>query len=184
MTNLQIATFNCCGLTLETNRKALFHHLRLLNIHIYCLQEIHSTPNDESKWASEWGKNKAVFHSNTANNRNNGVAILLNHPDFELTTWHADQEGRIITADITIQSQKFHLVNIYAPQCNFSIHNNLFHLVSPLVDECCQQQHLHREPRLFLKPRRKYSLVPTLLHRRIVWESPPLRIQAVAFPSA
>ena len=40
------------------------------------------------------------------------------------------------------------------------------------------------EPRLFLKPGRKYSQVPAHLHRRFAWESPPLRIQAVVFPVA
>ena len=55
--------------------------------------------------------------------RNNGVAILLNHLD--LITWPGDQEGRILTADISIQSRNIHVVNIYAPQCNYSTHNRI-----------------------------------------------------------
>ena len=108
-------TFNCAGLGLATRRKAVFEYLRTLDVQIFCLQETHSTTLDEHKWAVEWGKTRALFHSNQKNDRNNGVAFLLNHPGLNLTNWHGDQHGRVSTADFSTCTEKLHITNIYAP---------------------------------------------------------------------
>ena len=121
MANLRVATFNCRGLCKETHRLALFDHLRSSNIHVYCLQETHSTANDETNWTSEWGSTGALFHSNGKGDRTNGVAILLYHPDLAIISWHSDNEGRILTADISLRSETFHLTYIYAPQSGYTI---------------------------------------------------------------
>jgi len=117
MAYLKIATFNCAGLTSSTRRRTIFEHLRSLDIQIYCLQETHSTTGDESKWAREWGQKRACFLSNHRNDRTNGVAFLLNHPNLDFITWHGDQNGRVITADFNTSTTTIHIVNIYAPQC-------------------------------------------------------------------
>jgi len=94
-----------------------FEYLRSLNVQISCLQETHSTTRDENKWAAEWGQKRACFNSNHRNDRSNGVAFLLNHPDVNFINWHGDQNGRIITADFNTPTATIHIVNIYAPQC-------------------------------------------------------------------
>jgi len=75
MAHLKIATFNCAGLGVATRRKAIFEYLRKLEAQIFCLQETHSTSLEEYKWAVEWGKSGAIFHSNKTNDRSNGVAF-------------------------------------------------------------------------------------------------------------
>ena len=117
MAKLRFATFNCAGLASATRRRAVFSYLRSLNVQIFCLQETHSNTRDEHKWATEWGKNRACFHSNHANNRSNGVAFLINHPDVSFIDWHGDQNGRTLTADFNTPAAPIHVVNIYAPQC-------------------------------------------------------------------
>ena len=99
MAHLKIATFNCAGLGVATRRKAIFDYLRKIDAQIFCLQETHSTTLEEHKWALEWSKSRAIFHSNPKNDRSNGVAFLLNHPNLNFTNWHGDQHGRVITAD-------------------------------------------------------------------------------------
>jgi len=121
MANLRVATFNCAGLGTTARRKTIFDHLRSTDIHLFCLQETHSSSADEIKWAEEWGEARALFHSSSKNDRSNGVALLLNHSAIQFANWFGDQEGRILTADISIQTTKIHVVNIYAPQRNHSL---------------------------------------------------------------
>ena len=112
---------NCRGLCKETHRLALFDHLRSSNIHVYCLQETHSTANDETNWTAEWDSTGALFHSNGKGDGTNGVAILLNHPNLAIISWHSDNEGRILTADSSLRSEIFHLTNIHAPQSGYTV---------------------------------------------------------------
>jgi len=49
------------------------------------------------------------------------MAILSNHPDLAITNWHGDHEGRVLAADISVRLEKFHVTNIYAPQCAYTV---------------------------------------------------------------
>ena len=121
MAKLRVATFNCAGLGTTARRKTIFDYLRSTDIHLLCLQETHSSSADEIKWTKEWGETRALFHSSSKNDRSNGVALLLNHSAIQFANWFGDHEGRILTADISIQTTKIHVVNIYAPQRNHSL---------------------------------------------------------------
>jgi len=139
MANLRVATLNCRGLGMAPHRRALFDYLCPLNVHVYCLQETHSTAADEQNWISEWGSTGALFHSNGKGDRTNAVAILLNHPDLAIVSWHSDNEGRILTADVYLRSEIFHLTNIYAPQSGYTVQFRLqffdslyCHIYSPI----------------------------------------------------
>ena len=120
MACLRIASFHCGGLADHRRRKAIFDHLRTLNIHLYLLQETHHRAQEEDQWSTDWGSAGANFHSNIKN-RNNGVAILINHPELSISRWSGDHDGRIIAVDLAFHSNIIHVVNIHAPQCNYSI---------------------------------------------------------------
>jgi len=75
--HLRIATFNTAGMTDDIRRASLFILFRSLNVHVICLQETHSLPSDEARWAKEWAPNQAFFNSDCqGGTRKNGVAIL------------------------------------------------------------------------------------------------------------
>ena len=62
---LKIATVNCRGIRDRAKRLAFFTHARTLDVHVLCLQETFSKPQDELVWQNDWGdKNQAVFNSN------------------------------------------------------------------------------------------------------------------------
>ena len=121
MANLRVATLNCQGLGMAPHRRALLDYLCPLDVHVYCLQEAHSTAADEQNWISEWGSTTALFHSSIKGDRSNGVEILLNNPDLAITSWHGDHEGRVLAADISVRLEKFHVTNIHAPQCAYTV---------------------------------------------------------------
>ena len=80
---LKIATVNCRGIRNRAKRLAFFTHAKTLDVHVLCLQETYSKPQDELVWQNDWGdKNQAVFNSNAEISRKTdaGTAILLNHP--------------------------------------------------------------------------------------------------------
>ena len=120
MATLRIATFNCAGLGMATRRKTVFDHLRSADVQLYCLQETHSTTLDEFSCAEEWGKTQALFHSNSKNDRSNGVVFLLNHPSLKLVNWYGDQHGRILSAELSTNTEKIRIINVYAPQSGFT----------------------------------------------------------------
>ena len=120
MVCLRIASFHCGGLADHRRRKAIFDHLRTLNIHLYLLQETHHRAQEKDQWSTDWGRAGAIFHFNIKN-RNNGVAILINHPELSISRWSGDHDGRIIAVDLAFHSNIIHVVNIHAPQCNYSI---------------------------------------------------------------
>ena len=80
---LKIATVNCRGIRDRAKRLAFFMYDETLDVHVLCLQDTFSKPQDESVWQNDWGdKNQAVFNSKAEISRktDTGTAILLNHP--------------------------------------------------------------------------------------------------------
>ena len=114
---LKIATVNCRGLRDHAKRLAFFTHTRTLDVHVLCLQETYSKPQDELIWQNDWGdKNQAVFNSNAEFSRkaDAGTAILLNHPSLHFGNIRKDGGGRILAAEIRCDSFVFQVVNVYA----------------------------------------------------------------------
>ena len=80
---LKIATVNCRSIRDRAKRLAFFTYARTLDVHVLCIQETFSKPQDESVWQINWGdKNQAVFNSNSeiSGKTDAGTAILLNRP--------------------------------------------------------------------------------------------------------
>ena len=100
---LKIATVNCRGIRDRAKRLAFFTHAKTLDVHVLCLQETYSKPQDELVWQNDWGdKNQAVFNSNAEISRKTdaGTAISLNHPRLQFGNIRKDGGGRILTAEI------------------------------------------------------------------------------------
>ena len=101
--NRIIATVNCRGIRDRAKRSAFFTYAKTLDVHVLCLQETFSKPQDESVWQIDWGdKNQAVFNSNAEISRitDAGTAILLNHPSLQFGNGRIDRGGRVLTAEI------------------------------------------------------------------------------------
>ena len=116
-TCLKIATVNCCGICERAQRLAFFTYARTLDVHVLCLRETYSKPQDESVWQIDWGdKNQAVFNSNAEISRKTdaGTVILLNHPNLQFGNIRKDSGGRILTAEIPCDSFVFQVLNVYA----------------------------------------------------------------------
>ena len=107
---LKIATVNCRGVRDRAKRLAFFTHARTLDVHVLCLQETYSKPQDEL------GGMKISFQLNAEISRKTdaGTAILLNHPSLQFGNIRKDSGGRILTAEIRCDSFVFQVVNVYA----------------------------------------------------------------------
>ena len=115
MDKLNIASWKVRGLQNNVKRRAIFNQLRLLNVHIACLQETHSTPNNETVWTSEWG-GKIVFNHDTS--RSAGVAVLISKDcknNVKIENMLTDTVGRTIALNLTCFEYSYTLCNIYAP---------------------------------------------------------------------
>ena len=71
-----ILSLNVRGLQNEAKRKAIFNYIRDKKIHIACLQETHSAPDNEQIWRNQW-KGKIIFAHGDSNAR--GVCVLIKH---------------------------------------------------------------------------------------------------------
>ena len=114
---LKIVTVNCRGIRDHAKRLAFFTHAKTLDVHVFCLQETFSKPQDESVWQIDWkDKNQAVFNSNAEISRkaDAGTAILLNHSSLQFGNIRKDSGGRILIAEIRCDSFVFQVVNFYA----------------------------------------------------------------------
>ena len=110
----------CRGIRDRAKSLTFFTYARTLDVHILCLQETFSKPQDKSVWQIDWGdKNQAVFNSNAEISRKTdaGTAILLNHPSLQfgiLGRWLQDGGGRILITEIRRDSFVFQVLNVYA----------------------------------------------------------------------
>ena len=114
---LKIATVNSRGIRDRAKRLDFFVHARTLDVHVLCLQETYSKPQDELVWQNDSGdKNQAVFNSNAEISKKTdaGTAILLNHPRLQFGNIRKDSGGRILTAEIRCDSFVFQVINGYA----------------------------------------------------------------------
>ena len=52
---LKIATVNCRDIRDRAKRLDFFTHAKTLDVHVLCLQETFSKPQDEPVWQNDWG---------------------------------------------------------------------------------------------------------------------------------
>jgi len=131
---VRITTINVCGLNDPNKRKDVFDILLKKKCDIFCLQETHCDPRHSNLWMKEWG-GESLW--NGGNSQSRGVAILL-HPKSNAKILESDYdvEGRILSAKLEIENDRFNLVNIYGPNTKeCEAENNLFfELVESYLD--------------------------------------------------
>ena len=94
-------------------RLDVFSYLKEKKCGIYCLQDTHTTKASERIFRSQWN-NECLFSSGTSNSR--GVAILFSkNLDFKIHNNIADTEGNYIICDLSVEDNRFTLINLYGP---------------------------------------------------------------------
>ena len=83
------------------------------NCQFYFLQEIYSVPDDVNTWSNEWGGDIFFSHGST---HSRGVCILINPScSYTVESLNREQNGRIISINLSSGSANISLCNIYAP---------------------------------------------------------------------
>ena len=78
---------------------------------ILFLQEIHSSSDDEQKWRDNFGGNTSFSHG-----KRNSCVVLISYIgtyNFVVNNQKTDNDGRILTLDVTISYVNFVLINLY-----------------------------------------------------------------------
>ena len=110
---LKVASLNVRGLRDKAKQRELFNFLKIQDLDIVCLQETHSTVNDEKNWNQLWG---AQIHFSHGDTQSKGTAILCNpkkQGQIKLNKIMNDSEGRYLMVEIESEENKMVLVNIY-----------------------------------------------------------------------
>ena len=95
--SVNIISVNVRGIKDTIKRRSIFNHYRA-RANVICLQETHSTKDDESIWQAEWG-GQIIFSHGQSNAR--GVCILItNELPYQIVKTSMDIEGRIIACEL------------------------------------------------------------------------------------
>ena len=113
--SFNILSLNIRGLQNDVKRRAIFNYVRNC-ADVVCLQETHSTPQDEEKWKMEWGGNVYFSHGSSASK---GVCVLIK-PSLPIVirSLKSDINGRVVVLDVTIGTFDLCLCALYAPNTN------------------------------------------------------------------
>ena len=112
---IKLNSFNCRGLRNRQKRLNVFLWLKKYHSGITLLQETHATNDDEKEWVKDW-EGQIVFSHGTSTSR--GVAILIPsnlQMSFNIITTFRDLTGRILLIECNIETNRYVIVNIYAP---------------------------------------------------------------------
>ena len=108
----KVLSLNVCGLHDKIKRRAIFNYSRD-HADIICLQETHSSKEDEQAWELEWG-GKVIFSHGERNAR--GVCILISRKcAVDIVCEMIDPGGRYIIIKVKEAEHSFVLSNIYGP---------------------------------------------------------------------
>ena len=100
------------GLGDKTKRSTIYNYLRIHDIDIALLQEVHSTTSTIQQWEREWTHKWACSHG-TSNAR--GVAVLYNKTKVFCKSEIKDQDGRYIILNAQIEDEDITICNLYGP---------------------------------------------------------------------
>lgn len=106
-------SLNVRGLRNRVKRNSIFSFLKDKSCQFYFLQEIYSVPDDVNTWSNEWGGD--IFFSQ-GSTHSRVVCILINPScSYAVESLNRDQNGRIISINLSSGSANISLCNIYAP---------------------------------------------------------------------
>ena len=106
-----IISFNVRGLRCVNKRRAIFDFYRN-KCDILCLQETHSTSEDEVIWSAEWG-GKILYSHGTSASR--GTAILFKNKQLNCEENINEKDGRATSCVITVDGVRIMIICIYGP---------------------------------------------------------------------
>lgn len=131
MGEVKILSVNCRGLNGNQKLADVFKYLKEKEYHIYCLQDTHFTKKQEKFIYSQWN-GECYFSFSSSNSR--GVAILFNKQfEHKVHKTHCDDVGNVLALDITIESQRITLVNLYGPNTdNPTFYENIFKVIEDI----------------------------------------------------
>ncbi len=110
---LKFVSFNVNGLNGPVKRKRLLTYLKKLKVDIAFTQETHLTSQEHQKLKREW---VGQVISSSFNSRARGVAISVNKNTLlEVIDTIIDPLGRYVFVNCRIFSEKWSLLNLYAP---------------------------------------------------------------------
>ena len=110
--SVKIISLNAIGLRDTLKRRAVFNFYRSRS-DIVCLQETHSSTEDEIIWSTEWGGDIVFAHGKT--NARGVCTLLPRGMKKENCEINIDQAGRMVQITFSLQETTFTLCNIYAP---------------------------------------------------------------------
>lgn len=108
---LKIYSLNVRGIRNDLKRREIFSFLKRKQFDIIFLQETHSSPEIERKWAKEWGGTCLFSHKDS---KSRGVMIAFKSEQNIISKW-SDNEGRTVMTEVRINDIIYSLVNVYAP---------------------------------------------------------------------
>ena len=134
MNDIKIISYNCRGLHDAKKRADVFQFLKERDASIYCLQDVHFTSNMEKHLYSQWNSN-CYFSYSRSNAR--GVAILFSRNiDVKVHQTHVDENGNYIILDLTFNSKRFSLINIYGPNIDQpEFYQNIIRIIDMVGNE-------------------------------------------------
>ena len=110
---MKFSTFNCRGIGNCSKRRAIFKWLKHFHKDVVLLQETHSVEEHESNWKKEW---KGDIYFSHGSSKSCGVAILIPAGlEIEVNEIKTDKEGRILILNMTLQSGRVIVGNVYFP---------------------------------------------------------------------
>lgn len=110
---IKIFSQNVNGIRDFVKRRKIFSYFKQKSVDILCLQETHSSPQDEKFWKNEW-KGHALFSHGKSNSK--GVAIFFrDNLDYQILNVCKDIDGRYIVCHLKINGKEIVLNCIYGP---------------------------------------------------------------------
>ena len=109
---IHISTINVRSVKSEVRRDMILTNLKSFKADVFLIQEC-GIPflNDYRTWVDAWPHRSLWSGSNE--NRNDGVAILLNNPAIQVKGSTVVRDGRALLVNLSFYGKSFNLLNIY-----------------------------------------------------------------------
>ena len=112
MDNIKIGSLNTRGLGDLNKRRRVFNYLRQQQYDIICLQETHSTPEQEELWKKQWN---GPIHFSHGTSQARGVCILFSQSIKNCNVKFGDADGHLLILEVEIKQMQLAVCNVYAP---------------------------------------------------------------------
>lgn len=113
MDNIKIVSLNCRGLNGCHKRNEVLKFLKEKQYQFFCLQDTHFTETQQRMIYLQWnGESYCSFGTSSSR----GVAILFKkNIEYKVHKVISDNDGNFLILDLTIQTKRLTLVNLYGP---------------------------------------------------------------------